>query len=221
MTESEYAFELNEKIMTAKYAVEGAFFCLGGFLKEMRDGKYYKVLGFDYFKDYLEQPERGIKHATAYKLIGVFELYTKLGIEERKLLPIGITKLDAIAPVVEKDIPGWLAKAETLSKSDLINEVRAARGKPEMEKRRMEEPIQADPISLESPPHPAPCLLHPERAGERAHFPITEKMGGKLTLPLCRECHNEMHNIGVWTWAKNYAHQWSNYLYSLIYGTKC
>jgi hypothetical protein len=144
-----------------------------------------------------------------YRLVKLFEVYRELGVPEAKLLPIGTTKLSVVIPVVKTDVDLWLTKAAELSKSDLINEVRVAQGKQEM-------PFSPPP-SFESPPEGGPsCLLHPDRVGERAHFPITEKMGGKLTVPLCRECHNEYHNIGVWTWAERYARKWAEYLYNLI-----
>jgi len=59
------------------------------------------------------------------------------------------------------------------------------------------------------------CILHPDRASEGAHFPITDRMGDKLKIPLCHECHMELHNGDV-TWYGKYKRKLGVYLEELV-----
>jgi len=99
-----------------------------------------------------------------------------------------------MSPVVNKENKyDWLDKAMVLSESDLINEVREALNKPPMlPKPKEEESVY--PFSYEEyyafvKAHP--CLLHPDRPSDPAHFPKTRGAGApkEWVIPLCRECH--------------------------------
>jgi len=99
----------------------------------------------------------------------------------------------------------WLECCRTLSWKDLINKVRGVRQKP---------PLQSKSPPFDESPD-SPCLLHPERKAEQAHWPITAKMGGKFTIPLCRACHNEYHDIGDVSFYSKYKRKIGEWLETL------
>ncbi|MDD7556210.1 hypothetical protein [Ruminococcus sp.] len=66
------AYNLNVRIcINAQMAQQNLYEVCKG-LKEMRDGKLYKELGYSTFEDYCEQ-ETGIKYPTAFKYIKIVE----------------------------------------------------------------------------------------------------------------------------------------------------
>ena len=59
-----------------------------------------------------------------------------------------------------------------------------------------------------------PCIICGATPSEKAHYPITEKMGGILTIPLCHYHHiGELHQWGVDTFTKKYKKQIRKYFY--------
>ena len=81
-------------------------------IKEMRDSKLYKELGYQNFEDYCEQ-EVGIKHSQAYKFITVAENMSEDFF--RSSGKIGITKLTLLAQLDEP------TRAEIIENTDLEN----------------------------------------------------------------------------------------------------
>lgn len=69
-------------------------------LKEMRDGKLFKVAGFEEFGEYVEDAV-GIKERQAYNYIKVMETYNEQYLAENANL--GITKLISLASVSEEE----------------------------------------------------------------------------------------------------------------------
>ena len=67
-----------------------------------------------------------ISTRTAYRLKAVYKKYVlDLGLEPLSLVASGYTKLSMIAEQVDSDNAAeWLAKAETLSRSDIIRELK-------------------------------------------------------------------------------------------------
>ena len=98
----------------------------------------------------------------------------------------------------------WIECCEVLSTKDLINTVKEARGENPM-------PIQ----KATSLPPGSSCIICSATPAENAHWPITKKMGGKFTLPLCRECHNALHQQGDVTWYANNKHKIMEWLATL------
>ena len=87
----------------------------------------------------------------------------------------------------------YIEMCQELSWKDLINEIRKARGKTSM-------PIQKGNLLA-----PVPfCIICGATPAVQAHWPITDKMGGKFTIPLCAKCHDEYHVKGDVTFYKNY-----------------
>jgi hypothetical protein len=97
-------------------------------LKEMKEN--YRILGYETFESYLGAPEVSIGRSTAYSLI---EIYNKLieekGLEIKLLSEIDYSKLLKIIPMSnQSDFGEWLEKAKTLSRSDLIDEIKELKG---------------------------------------------------------------------------------------------
>lgn len=89
------AFNLNAKIcISAQMAQQNLYEVCKG-LKEMRDGKLYKELGYQNFEDYCEN-EVGISRFMAYKYISIAELKNVESIQQ-----IGVTKLSLLAKLDE------------------------------------------------------------------------------------------------------------------------
>ena len=69
------AVTLDKRIKANSHAMEDCFWEVCKGLKEMRDGKLYKELGYDNFDDY-SQTEIGIKRNQAYKYAKIADTYT-------------------------------------------------------------------------------------------------------------------------------------------------
>jgi hypothetical protein len=87
----------------------------------------------------------------------------------------------------------YLEDCRALSWKDLINKVRKARGKPQM-------PTQKGNLLAPG----SSCIICGATPAEAAHWPITKAMGGRFTIPLCRECHSEYHQHGDITFYDHY-----------------
>jgi hypothetical protein len=66
------AYNLNVKIHTSMQAIQQNLYDMCSALKQMRDGKLYKELGYQNFEDYCQQ-EAGFTRQQAYKYIGIVE----------------------------------------------------------------------------------------------------------------------------------------------------
>ena len=202
---SRKAFNNFRDIVHHKFEAALRMIELGKLFKENRDQKMYKQFGCKSFTEFLAMPEIGFQRSTVYAFIHIHELYVdKLGREPIELCNIGMYKLQQINPVVEGDPDEWLSKAEVLSPKDLINCVREHQGK---------EPMPEPPQVAHGHSN---CILHPDRESVQAHFPITIKAGGKFTIPLCPECHDELHHMGVDSWFSVYKRPLGVYLETLI-----
>lgn len=94
--EFQEAYELNQRIIAAAQMAQKSLYEMCVLLKQMRDGKQYKVLGYYNFEDYCEE-EVGMKHSNAYRYISI--------VENVKNFPsmgqIGMTKLSLLASLSE------------------------------------------------------------------------------------------------------------------------
>ena len=215
-----------EQTLLCRAHLQADFLKLGSLLKDNRDLSLYKFLGYDDFNDYLGAPELGFGRSTAYKLIGIVELYLdKLSVPAERLIKIGTTNLDKIKGVVEKDIEGWLDKAEHLSVSSL------------------NETIGRGPGTLISPPTPAPasspagmlgkadsptaylkrvkdspCCVCGGMPSTMAHFPRTKVRCSQPwhVIPLCGVCHR-LQEAGGMEWCWQNRQFWGEWFYSNIH----
>lgn len=95
-TQYKTAAELNQKIIFTAQMAQQNLFDMCVMLKQMRDGKLYKELGYQSFETYCEN-EVGMKHSNAYRYISI--------VENVKNFPsmgqIGMTKLSLLASLSE------------------------------------------------------------------------------------------------------------------------
>ena len=105
---------------------ETIFLELGRELFEFERDKCYQALDYTSFNSYLASSGVDISTRTAYRLKAVYKKYVlDMGLEPLSLVAAGYTKLSMIAPQVSSDNAAeWLAKAETLSRADIIRELR-------------------------------------------------------------------------------------------------
>lgn len=198
--ESDKAFQLFEALLGAKKEVGCRFLLIGSILTEINEEKLYRYYNCDSFQEFLAMPELGFAWQTARLFMHVFDIYIRrLKLNAERIAVIDISKLQAIAPVVEKDPEGWLSIAETTSRSDCINAVREVQGKPQM--KMLPAKGGEDEKGLEGfTGYPAFVTAHVccacGSAGVDAHhFPRTKGAGAAdyKVIPLCRKCHSEFH----------------------------
>ena len=121
---------LDKRIKANSHAMEDSLWEVCKGLKEMRDGKLYKELGYDNLEDYSEN-EVGIKKTQAYCFIKIAESYS-----EENFRPVGkigttklflLTKLDE--PIreefIQNDDVSEMSKRELEEKIKEINELKA------------------------------------------------------------------------------------------------
>ena len=217
-TEITRACLLHAGIIEASGVIAWHVLKLGEFFKEMKDTKLYTYLGCDIWDDYIALPEIPLKRSSIYDYMRLSELYRhKLNLPEQYLSIIGQYKLLVIAPVVEENPEEWLGKAKVLSRADLINEVREAKGKEPMPPRAKSSTLDVSTGYLDYVKS-HPCIFHDDRKSENAHFPRTKARGGQEdeVIPLCHECHSICDNNGVVTFFDNYRNQIMGYFYDLL-----
>lgn len=91
------AVKLNQKIIFAAQMAQKNLYDMCVLLKEMRDGKLYKELGYQNFEDYCES-EVGIKRHMAYKYVSAIGVQNVESIQH-----FGITKLSLLATLSESE----------------------------------------------------------------------------------------------------------------------
>lgn len=104
------AFNLNAKILIKAQDVQHDLYEMCTGLKQMRDGKLYKELGYSSFEEYVEA-ETGFKRSQVYNYIAIIE---KLPSEfVQSIGQIGMTKLTLLASLDESE------RAEITEKTDV------------------------------------------------------------------------------------------------------
>lgn len=106
------AVELHHKIIVSANLAQQNLFEMCQSLKEMRDSKLYKELGYSNFEDYCET-EVGIKRRNAYNYISIIEKISPENVQS--IAQIGVTKLSLLATISQPE------QAEIAEKVDLEN----------------------------------------------------------------------------------------------------
>jgi len=215
----EYAHELRKLVWEYRTGVNKNLWLLAQTLKEIRDKKIYKLLDCSSFNEFIASPEIGLSRSAVYALIRRFELYSvRLQIPEATLISIDHSKLDIIAPVVEKDPARWIGEAANLSSRDLINETRQEQGREEMKVLATppeDGAVEPAPSSYLAYVRKQACCACGRSGAVYAHFPRHERPGGKFGIPLCHECHDRYHHGEKdWTWENRLG--WGKYLEDLV-----
>ena len=112
LTDAVRAKDLDRRIKVSAQLAQQSLYDMCTAIKEMRDSKLYKELGYQNFEDYCEQ-EVGIKHSQAYKFITVAENMSEDFFHSSG--KIGITKLTLLAQLDEP------TRAEIIENTDLEN----------------------------------------------------------------------------------------------------
>lgn len=221
------AFDNYTGILEAKAIVGKGFLHMGRLLKENRDKKFYAPLGYDTFEDFIGSPEVAMSRSMVFDLIRAVEVFIdKLGRPPDELAQVGISKLSAIVPVVEKDPEEWLSKAKELSRSDLQDEVHEVTGTPVV--RRSDTPRSTDWRAI-SPGQTyldyvrdVPCCICGTHATEgakthAAHFPLSRGAGAPAdwVIPMCGTCHAEHHKDPV-KFLTTYQRQWAAWFFRTL-----
>jgi len=123
----------HKRILQCKREVGKNFWQIGLDLKEIKEKRLYTVDGHPNFNSYLGSPEVSFRRTVAYALIAII---TYLGpfVSDRSdidITSIDYSKLEKILPVVRaypEETEEWVEKARALSRSDLIEEVKARLG---------------------------------------------------------------------------------------------
>jgi len=165
----------------------------GWVLTEIKEHKLY--LGrADTFEEYLSQEDVRSDAIECMNLYNFYIIEHKL--QSKDIEDIHYERLLEVMKAVKKQpesLNNYLEDCRALSWKDLINKVRKARGKTSM-------PIQKGNLLA-----PVPfCIICGATPAVQAHWPITDKMGGEFTIPLCAKCHDEYHVKGDVTFYKNY-----------------
>ena len=93
------AIELHQKILVSASLAQQNLWDMCNGLKQMRDGKLYKELGYANFEDYCEN-EVGMKRSNVYNYISIVE---RVKIENvQSIGQIGMTKLSLLATISEE-----------------------------------------------------------------------------------------------------------------------
>ena len=202
---ADIASKNRDAIIKHRDEIQFRFLVLGGLLQDCRDKLYWQRLGYESFAAFLGDPDITLKRSTAYNLINIYHKYSEgMGLPTERLAKIGSRRLQIILPVVETDPDKWLGAAESMSKSDLINEVRAEKGKEPVVFKA--ESIQIDAGTYIGMVKSSPCCVCGREPVDPAHFPISRGAGAadNDVIPLCRECHDEQHRDGVDTFHAKY-----------------
>lgn len=125
------AVNINRNIIVNAQAAQMSLYEVCKGLKEMRDGKLYKELGYQNFEEYCEK-ETGIKHSQAYKFISIAEK-----LPDDFFHPggkIGVSKLYLLSTLSEEERTEITENTdlETVSKRELeekIKEIKTLREK--------------------------------------------------------------------------------------------
>lgn len=101
---------------------------LGKIAKDINEQRLYIQHDYETFGEYIASV--GLDRSTVYRCIQVYEKFVEeYGLGTKQLAEIGYSKLCDIVPVVDDDNKDeWLAKAGSLSRSDLIEEIKAEKG---------------------------------------------------------------------------------------------
>lgn len=218
---ADHAFDLYQEILDTIPEETLRVFKLGHLFKRIRDEKLYKCLDSecDNFGQFCADPNVGYQRATIYAYIEVWEKYIEeLHLSMDTLREITYTRLRLIISMVSKDPDEWLSRARSWSDKDLINAVRKEKGRLPMKTIDTSgERVDAGKNYIEYVKSHG-CIFHPARKSERAHFPRTDKRGAPEdhVIPLCHECHQILHNMGVNSFFGLYKNTIGGYYYATI-----
>lgn len=119
------AVNINRNIIVNAQAAQMSLYEVCKGLKEMRDGKLYKELGYQNFEEYCEK-ETGIKYRQAFNFIKIVEAY---GENLQPVAGLGTTKLALLASLSEEERTEITENTdlESVSKRELEEKIKEIR----------------------------------------------------------------------------------------------
>ena len=126
--EIDRALKLQTRVRKLQEIQLKTMFELAATLKEIRDKRYYKILGYDGFEPWLSAPENDLDKSKAYRYIKVYEEYVLTGaFTKEELYGKSISKLEMLLPYVTPGEKGWAKRKREihgmleLSRADLAH----------------------------------------------------------------------------------------------------
>ena len=99
LSQHEQAVKLHQEILTSANLAQQNLWTMCTKLKEMRDGKFYKELGYHNFEDYCES-EVGFNRTQAHKYIAIIENVSESVYSSKQ---IGVSKLYLLSTISESE----------------------------------------------------------------------------------------------------------------------
>lgn len=138
------AFELHYKIISSADTAQSALWDMCKNLKEMRDGKLYKVLGYQNFEDYCEN-EVGMKRRNVYNYISIVE---KINAENvQPVAQIGVKKLSLLATLSSEQQSDIAEKVDL--KTTTYKELKAEIDKLKKDNNKLDAKLKAETANAE------------------------------------------------------------------------
>lgn len=121
------AVSLDRRIKANAQAVQESLYEVCRGLKEMRDGKLYKALGYQNFEEYSEN-EVGIKRHMAYKYCSIAEIENVEPVQH-----LGVTKLSILAKLDEQEREDFIQNnnVKDMSKRELEAQIKQLKAENE------------------------------------------------------------------------------------------
>lgn len=128
------AEQLDKQIESLKVSIFDTYFGLGQTLKEVREGMYYKELGYETLDEYADD-RHGFKYRKAAYLISIVENCEAAGLTKEDVRGIEWGKMKELPALTEENRAEWLKKAAEMSVEDLKAEVKKSKGEDPPEKK--------------------------------------------------------------------------------------
>jgi hypothetical protein len=209
MSDIQRAFDVRQEIIAQKRDIAARFLKLGELFHDCLDQSLWKLCGSDSFNSFCADPEIGISPKTAYQYADLYKVFVLDGqVDNTRLLNIGPSNLEIIKRKYRETKDGELLdKAEHLSRGDLLEEL----GKPRKNKAFVS-PSEKEylehltPGTFEEWKKKAGCCVCGDVPVEKSHFPQTIGAGALdyMWVPMCRSCHQMLHQTGVDTFMSKY-----------------
>jgi predicted HicB family RNase H-like nuclease len=128
------AVALDQEIESLKTSIFDSYYVLGEMLREIREGIYYKELGYQSLDEYAEK-RHGFRYRKAAYLIAIVENCEAADLTKEDVRGIEWSKMKELPELTEENRAEWLKKATEMSVEDLKNEVKKSKGEESKEKK--------------------------------------------------------------------------------------
>lgn len=131
----EKAFQVWEKLLSAKRSHDGLFLVIGKLLKDVRDQNLYKQLDYDNFSQFLASEELSFSREKAYMCIKTYEYYIEyLQLDPESVGQMNVSRLSQMVPVLKQiedrtEAVKQLEEMNGLRHGDFVREVKARRNR--------------------------------------------------------------------------------------------